>query len=501
MKLHFLAGVSLLALAMSCTSNKHTTAKTVKKADGTPINVVLKYQAPVIKGKRAPASLPEGLTPNSVKYADRGAKPETGRSGIYQVQTRAYLNKAGKTTLEVTSGDFETGALAGTHLTKIQLKGFNTAGEEVFTNNFNGLTNNGTWSQEREDMGRRQKFQIFSHLSKDGIKRNFVVTNESVVYILPDLKADKIVAQAQAYDHEPITITGEVLELNGDLGARGDCVLSIDGSEVARTAGIWVDASDRVSCTFNRQFDTVGTHTIKFTVENVNPADYDSTNNSVEKTINVVSHETLLTNNYVYFEDMTYSVDYAYRYALVDYSGSYHMDNIQQYISYNGEVADLISGGGEFRVYETSGANSLTWSGTVPGTDLCQGNSYWSCYQAYDYNTNRYLTINKAKTNNHSYVYYQRHGGRVVYHGIGGYAYLDQYNQEWGPRLPLVGYEYNIEVSVSSGTSNFVGRASPTLHDYNYNYDSHGDHCWNTGSYYGEYCESYRYNYVGKRSY
>ena len=73
-------------------------------------------------------------------------------------------------------------------------------------------------------MSRRQKFQIF-HLSQDGIRRNFVITNESVVYILPDLTADKIVAQEQGYDHEPVRIAGEIAELNGDLGAHADCVL------------------------------------------------------------------------------------------------------------------------------------------------------------------------------------------------------------------------------------------------------------------------------------
>lgn len=503
MKLSLLVGMSIVALTMSCTSPKHNVAK-MAKMETTPMKLALKFQSPkTTKKGRGPAStLPEGLTPNSMKYSDHGAKPESGRSGLYVIQTRAYLNKDNKTTLDVTTGDFETGAMPGTHLTKIQVKGFNTDGEEVFTNNYNSLTNNGAWSQVREDLARHQKFQIFSHFTKDGIKRTFVVTTDSMVYLLPDLKADKIIVHPQAYQDEPINITGEVDEINNDLGAHADCVLFVDGSEVARTTGIWVDSGDRVSCNFTHAFGTLGTHTIKFAVENVKPSDYDGANNSVEKTINIVSRETLLTNQYHRFEDMNRTGFYSFRYTNWGYSGSYNYNQNWQQSFYRGHVQQDIVGGGEFSVLETSGDNSMTWSGIVPATDLCSGNSYWSCYQAYDYASNRYLTLNVNKSNHYSYVYYERYGGRVVYFNTyGAYAYLEQYNSEWGSRLPIVGYEYNLEVKVASGSNNFVGRSSLTLEDYSYNYDS-GERCYTyTYDYYYNYCTIQRNNTVGKSKY
>jgi hypothetical protein len=76
--------------------------------------------------------------------------------------------------------------------------------------------------------------------------------------------------------------------VNGDLGARADCVLLVDGLEVDRAWGIWVDAGSAVSCAFRHLFERLGTATLEVRLAEVAPADFDPANNAATASIDVI---------------------------------------------------------------------------------------------------------------------------------------------------------------------------------------------------------------------
>ena len=93
-----------------------------------------------------------------------------------------------------------------------------------------------------------------------------------------------------------MNISAVISEGNGDVGARADCVLYVDGAEADRAEGIWVDAGGVVTCAFAHTFTAAGTHTLRVEAANVDPGDFDMANNSAAGTLQVMS----AVNDFVY---------------------------------------------------------------------------------------------------------------------------------------------------------------------------------------------------------
>ena len=72
-----------------------------------------------------------------------------------------------------------------------------------------------------------------------------------------------------------VVSTATIGERNQDIGARGSCVLSVDGIEADRADAIWVDAAGLVSCAFTHTFETSGAKSVSVQVANVVPLDYE----------------------------------------------------------------------------------------------------------------------------------------------------------------------------------------------------------------------------------
>src|SRR5215467_14649164 len=72
---------------------------------------------------------------NSVKLRDAGAKPATGRSGSAAIQARAQRSQT-ETTIEVTTGQFDSNVAPAGRLDKVQVKLFNSNGDVVVTDNY-----------------------------------------------------------------------------------------------------------------------------------------------------------------------------------------------------------------------------------------------------------------------------------------------------------------------------------------------------------------------------
>jgi hypothetical protein len=220
---------------------------------------------------------------NAVKYRERGAKPATGRSGTSTLAARALLGKDGVTELEVTTGAFDPPS-APRPLTRVQVKQLDAGGRLLGTLNYANPGGGGTASFRYPGLPRGAALQVQGHVTEG--KRTDVVTVTETVHLRPDLRV-RLDAPQQVRRGSPVSLAATVSEENGDVGARADCVLYVDGVEVDRAGGIWVDAGGAVSCAFTYVFASTGTRRVRVEAANVSPADYDPSDNAAEAVVQV----------------------------------------------------------------------------------------------------------------------------------------------------------------------------------------------------------------------
>ncbi|HYW54782.1 MAG TPA: hypothetical protein VE826_12495 [Dongiaceae bacterium] len=224
--------------------------------------------------------------PNSIKYRDAGAHPATGRSGSAQVQSRALLAKDGSTLVEATTGVLDGPPGPGS-ITKVQAKLFNPDGSLQQTQNYNSLTTGPYTSDTYSTLVRNDKVQLDTHVN--GVDpRTDDVTVVDVVKLRPDIAVRSLNGPAQAYVNTSVIFQAVISELNQDVGAHANCVLSVDGQPVDSAVAIWVDAGQSVSCMFAYTFSATGTHAVSVAVVNVVPGDFDPSNNTAQTSIEVV---------------------------------------------------------------------------------------------------------------------------------------------------------------------------------------------------------------------
>ncbi|MCU1227238.1 MAG: hypothetical protein JWO97_122 [Acidobacteria bacterium] len=217
--------------------------------------------------------------PNTIKYKDTGVKNATGRSGSASIEARALRAKDGNVALDVTTGSFDGGTAAG-NIEKLQVK---VAGA---TSNFNQLSGS-TVSVPLGTLPWHEPLQLQTNVSGiDGSRTDIVSANE-IVKLRPDLAVGSVSGAKDALTGVPITFMAPVSERNGDVGARANCTLSVDGTQVDRAPGIWVDAKGSVTCTFGYTFTSAGTKNVTISVTDVAPGDYDLLNNSTSATVRV----------------------------------------------------------------------------------------------------------------------------------------------------------------------------------------------------------------------
>ena len=245
---------------------------------------------------------------NAKKYHDTGMHPATGRSGSATLEARALLDKDGNTFVEATTGSLEAGTHSGT-IAKSQLK------YGAVTRNFNGLSNTGYWSTTVAGLAAHQGVQVQANVRGIDPRRTDVVTVSTTIGKRPDIAVPSVSAPHSAPPNTPVTISGVVQELNGDVGARADCVLSVDGTNVDQASGIWIDAAGTVSCMFSYAFVTTGSHTVSVTATNVIPGDWDTANNSASASIDITSPGGSITSGYLQVQDYHFSYDYFNRYS------------------------------------------------------------------------------------------------------------------------------------------------------------------------------------------
>jgi len=219
------------------------------------------------------------------KYREKNPAGGKGRSGGATLAARMLADKAGNTILEATTGDFENSTTPTGEFTKIQVSAIDANGVTVYSFNYT-LSGGSYFKQTYQGIFAGQAFTVHGHV-RTPTKKNGNVIVTTTVQKRPDLYAERIVTPSRVPAAIPVQITGVITELNGQIGARGDCVLYGNDVEIDRTVGIWVDSGDSVSCAFSPTFATLGAVNLKLAVESVAPGDWDTANNSVERLIEV----------------------------------------------------------------------------------------------------------------------------------------------------------------------------------------------------------------------
>jgi len=211
---------------------------------------------------------------NLMKYRDTSLPSATGRSGSAAITARALFGKDSVTDLDVTAD-------GPGQLDKVQLKadGSNAV-------NYNNLTS-AAFHARLDGLEPHSSLQVQANVSGADADREDVITADEIVKYRPDLAVAGLRAPDRVMPGLPFEVSATVRELNGDVGARADCVLSSDGVEIDRAQGIWVDAKGSVVCKFAPMLGEMGEHTLTVAATNVDPGDWDDANNSASATITV----------------------------------------------------------------------------------------------------------------------------------------------------------------------------------------------------------------------
>jgi hypothetical protein len=220
----------------------------------------------------------QSRVPNSIKYKDSGVQAAKGHSASAAIEARALLNSDATTDVEVTTGSFDDGATAGT-ISKVKVW-IPTAGGEV-PRNFNHLDADGTFSGSITGVIPTDTLRIDAHVTNAGTPGTEVVAASATVARRPDLEVFAVSGPGVAVTGTLASVRGYIRELNGDLGARTNVKLLIDGQEVDRAENVWVNAGGQVAVTFATVIQVgAGRHDFTVVAEAVRPGDWDLSNNT-----------------------------------------------------------------------------------------------------------------------------------------------------------------------------------------------------------------------------
>jgi hypothetical protein len=308
-----------------------------------------------------------------------------------------------------------------------------------------------------DDLHRGQTLQAQANVSGIDGQRSDVVTVTGDVKLRPDLAVQALDAPEQAILNTLVNIAATVSELNGDVGAKGDCVLLVDDVEVDRAERIYVDSASAVTCAFTHTFDAVGTHALEVRVTDVVPGDWDPSNNAVTGAIEIVSPQIpFYWNASASTQDYTYSSRTDIRYGSGGYYGSgeeSHSETNDSYIAQQMSLSGYASTAVRFPLARVSAL--LSADGVEIGSiDLenVAASSSWgdesyggSGLYHFDPATYSYLYISTATWNGQGYTSAEvkKYAGTVTY-------FSRNYGQRWYYYYGRHSYAFNSESSSNS---------------------------------------------------
>lgn len=445
-------------------------------------------------------------TTSTQKYAEKTPSASKGTTGGASLSARMLYGKDGKTEVELTTGEFDSAVPAPHLLSKVSLRGVDGDGAETFQLNYGPLTDGGYWRQVYDTFGPGQPFSVYGLVRTT---RNQLVVVSATVRRRPDLFVHDLRAPAQAPVNTPVQITATISEQNGQLGARTDCVLFVDDIEVDRAAGVWVDSGDDVSCAFAHTFPDPGSHAVRVSALNVRPGDWDTDNNSVSSSVEVI----VPTQDFQYASAWVETLDdYNYHYTE---SGRTYQSGSSGYDWYY-DTHQTRSGWSALQYYAYRATSSPVTSVSASATD---GTTAWSVtqgvpggcyYNAISAVNGRRVQLYVEACSGMTYVNLYAQAGTVTYvsyqwersfvqNGSGTETYgspatwYSNYTDDYGShRLTGDTISFDVSATLADGTILStplvvtLGAAQP----YSYNYSA----CPSGSTY--NYCYTYNYSYT-----
>jgi hypothetical protein len=225
-----------------------------------------------------------------MKYRER-FPAWTGTSGPVKLTARMLVAADGTTELVATTGDLDSTTVAPGNLQGLLITAVNSQNRLVYSKIFINSSGNGLFRKTLTGLAPGQQFFIQGIvLSKaNGRLRLDYVNVRITVQRRPDLNVHDLNVPAKVPINTPVHITAAVSELNGQVGARTDCVLYVNGVEEDRAPSVWVDSGDTVTCAFSHTFTSEAVSSIKVAAESPVPSEWDPSNNETESTVTSLS--------------------------------------------------------------------------------------------------------------------------------------------------------------------------------------------------------------------
>lgn len=475
------------------------------------------------------------LLPNARRYKETGLKPATGRSSSASLSARALLGKDGVTTIEMSTGDLDTGGTKPGNISKTQLKPLDENGEALYTRNYFGL-GGGYFNTTVNDFHRGQQVQMQATINGIDANRTNVVTVVETVKVRPDLSPTDLSVPAKGAPGSPLNISVVIKELRGDSGATSNLVLYADGTAVDRANNVWVDAGGTVSCVFTHTFNSLGTKQLEVKVEGTAPGDYDTSNNSVVGTVVIGQVSAELNYNFqvVDMDDNYRALVYEKRYfngvLQTEHEEDINAQGWRQNVSFYGWTGRMISFPISISHQESSdGAPvfSNTYANLTPTSviDASDATTRFISYNVWRYDpttgyyfnlyTNASINLATGARTEMTYFSSNRQAGDVTFYSAGYERFWDQYTGDeffysWnttdvsraGTRVTL-GTQYGINLSLTAGDGvSYTAAPEVTLRSF----DNSGQQpytCfdWSFEEYSGTSCSTYDRIQFGKHGF
>jgi hypothetical protein len=441
------------------------------------------------------------LHPGTERYRD-SAPPSISRLGGATLMARALLGKGGETTVEVSTSTLDTATLARGSISKLQIKLLDNQGRVRGTENHMGLSSSGRLQLILGGLGRGQPLRLQANIEGVDSSRTGVVTVQTEVRRRPDLAVERLSAPPSVQAGMPVNISALVAERNGDTGAEADCVLRVDGAEVDRAPGIWVDAASAVSCAFSHTFASSGTRVLTVEVADVVPSDDELSNNQTTASIEVINwrrfHHSALVESVAWrnvtLTDGWYTQVNATQRLGSEWTNRQEQSGWHQSVELRGELPYAMT----FPVLAFELEHS-SGGARIPGTSFYQleADSTWEtstphgtytvrCVWETDPLTAANLTLcsRTGPAAQQTYFTYSRYGGEVTYfsgwyqatwttHMTSGETRFSEWTSNSGSSTPTeaerwaVGPSYDFDVRLIDGARRYRATPSVALKPYN----------------------------------
>lgn len=386
------------------------------------------------------ANLPVRVT-NDMKYRET-SKPDIKKDGDWALSVRALLNRDGSADLDVTSGVLDDRTTAVGSIKRVQVTGLDKTGADRYRQRFEDLPPYATL--HLLNLWRGQHLRVDAQFRDAAGRPSPSMAAATVVKKRPFLALSSLRSPDEVLINTDVNVNVFAQERNGDVGARANAVLYIDGVEADRINGLWVDAAGLVDAQFTCRFRSVGQHTIQVGLErdSITPGDWTDTDKIVAKTVSAVP-DTASLDYSVAVTDMQFrshslwkawyadgSPDITVTAASPDWMGADDRTGRQQQASFYATLHERISLPVRIAVEEYMSSTSqpqFTMATLITGFDgppESDGIVTSNSASVWDETTGgfAYITTYESLTNGfdpYTIVQYWRSSGEVIYYSTG----------------------------------------------------------------------------------